>query len=533
MEPSTMMRTSRIRLTAIAITLSAVCAIGGRADDAAPPAAKPSAVYARVSIGSASQVAKLADDLGIPLPAMLTAGGVEQMFPFLGQGGLNPDLPVTMDFVGDGTNLSEAERQIWYLPINTGKVPISDFFANGEKLGDDGALVNGTPFRRTGDYLMFGGTRAIMAATKPADMLKNVSDHPLFYAEYSPAKFHEANPQLFAQMRNNADQTTKNAANPGEAAGSQMATEFFLGSLDKMVFRIDRTPEALKLAAQVRPAPQFTAKTWPLPGMPDGMAARIDWQMPAGSLTAFVKFLRKANGDDQFFPPSLNLNTPEKRDRYFEAMSDLCETLFGGEQCSTGVARSGSKHKAVDGFVFYVASQSTAPRNAENDCQRLADELTIWVAKKDDLKSSVWFTHSGIRIKRLMSCEDDGKPNTVIDFVDVKGTRLVTISKTANTDMEKLLAAKSTGTLTTAAAGWVDLPALLEMRSCFGTPSPALTDADLDVLHKLVAGQRISWKVSTDRDQLDMSMDLPMPLLKNAVANSSQVAELIGRLKNN
>jgi hypothetical protein len=55
----------------------------------------------------------------------------------------------------------------------------------------------------------------------------------------------------------------------------------------------------------------------------------------------------------------------------------------------------------------------------------------------------------------------------------------------------------------------------------------------VDVLHKLVAGQRISWNVSTDRDQLDMSMDLPMPLLKNAVANSSQVAELIGRLKNN
>jgi hypothetical protein len=519
-----MRKINRLRTAVVVLAFCALFTVGGRADDAAP-AGKPPVVIACVAVGSAAQVAKLSGDLGIPLPAILTPAGVEQMFPFLGQGGFNGDLPVACDFLV-GPGLDDSKRALFFLPVNAGHALIKDFPTNGEKLGDDGAIVSGSPFRRVGDYLMFGGTPDVIQQLKPADLVAQLSDHPLLYLSYDSKRLRENAPELMESFKKGIVEGEGKPTSKTEAAGQQLAIHAMTDGLDKLVMRLDTTADALKFTTQIQPGPALVAKTVPIPTLPEGLCARVDVQLPAGWSKSGVEWIQKLVEDDKEIYADMNM-TPAERAKAFAMVTDSLEALFGGEELTMGV---GQHEKKV---IFYSVSQSTAARNVHQDFQKVVDEINAIDAgegKSSEVHLSQYADTAGEQVDRLIFDGEDGKTKVYIDCIDHGQLRLTTIALSSNGAIEKLLGCKLEGSLKVFASGWVDIRQTLDLAAMASRNQVELTESDHELLDKVFKGQRINWSVATGESLLNIGFDLPIAMVKSIILNAQPLADLGNRM---
>ncbi len=416
------------------------------------PVANKPVVIARVAIGSQGDIQTLANQLDVPLPAILTPGGVEQMFGFLGPGGFNPNLPVAVDFLA-GTGLAQAQQAMFYLPVTDGHAPISDFLKHGDKLGEDGAIVNNSPFRRTGDYLLFGGTPEAIMALKTEEMVGQMSDHPLLYIDFDAATLRAAQPELVAKFKQNLIDNHAAPRSQAEDAGYKLGVNMCVNGFDKLTFRLEKKADSVRAVTLIDPFPALPEKTWKLQGMPGDVAVRLDIQLPPHFIKPALNWLRATIHDADFFKGISN-PTPARKDQFIDALADSFETIAGGDVGSYGLGISDGS------LVVYLVTQSATSRDSQKDWKRIVDEMNAFDTDsrhQNEVQLAENINANGDADSRITFLNDDGKPEGFIESVDRQQTRFTTITKLPNRAIEALLACKPAGTLQEGASGYVDL----------------------------------------------------------------------------
>src|SRR4051794_34319349 len=143
---------------------------------AAAGGAKPAPIGA-LAVKSADAVARLAAQIGMPLPPEASPQGIEQQFPFIGPGGLATDKPVGMIFFGGG-RVDPQQATAILLPVKPTAATADALKAAGAQPvpGSSDMLQLGKGFvRRTTNYVAFGVLPEVLAEAREealADLLK-------------------------------------------------------------------------------------------------------------------------------------------------------------------------------------------------------------------------------------------------------------------------------------------------------------------------------------------------------------------------
>ena len=457
---------SRSRIVLLTAALAGMISISAHADPVAPVDVKP-AVIAHVTLGSLDQLSNVASDLSLPLPSFLTASGLEQMFPFVGAGGMRKDLPVSLDYLAGG-NLQAAQMAMFYLPLVAGHAPVTTFVQQGQAMGADGALVNGIPFRRTGNYLVWGGTADIVTAIAPDKLPDAKQDNPLLEMVYDAKLFRQVAPKVLEDYRAaQMDPAATAGKTQAELAGQRVAIDAMTRGLDKLLFRLERKEDLFQITTQIEPSPTFTANQFQKPGLPEDCAFRIDWQPPHDWVKQGLDKVADLSGREAFFKGAPG---GEKNQAAFEELLvRCCNTVLDGQEATYGM------ELLDDGPVFYSVTQSKTPRDVKAefaDIKQRADDLVTKQKKTCEVTS--YKLADGATINRFTAIDDDGKPEFYVDSIDRGNTRMTTISKTDGHAVERLLTAVPAGPLTDPVTGWIDGKQMLSLIASFGKMNPAL-----------------------------------------------------------
>ena len=132
-----------IRLACASLVLTAVRTALGAPDGANPQdltqPQKPAEV-AEVSAASLADLSRAARAIGIPLPPVVTVGGIERQFPFIGAGGLDAKRPIgVIYFARPDWNVALGDGVAIVLPMKPDAAPLSSFIDAG------GMMVPGHP----------------------------------------------------------------------------------------------------------------------------------------------------------------------------------------------------------------------------------------------------------------------------------------------------------------------------------------------------------------------------------------------------
>jgi hypothetical protein len=503
----------------LAAVLSGMCAISANADPAVPTETNTAAI-AHVSLGSLDQLSTVAADVSLPLPGFLTAPGLEQMFPFIGADGMRKDLPVSLDYVAGG-NLQPAQMAMFFLPLAAGHAPIATFVQQGQAMGADGALVNGIPFRRIGNYLVWGGTAEIVTAIAPEKLPDRKPDNPLLEIVYDARLFREVAPKVLEDYRTSQlDPAVTAGKSPSELAGQRVAVDAMTRGLDRLLFRLERKEDLFRITTQIEPSPTFTAHEYRKPGLPEDCAFRVDWQPPHDWVRQGMEKIANLSGRDEFFKAAPG--GPKNQAAFEELLVRCINTLADGGEATYGM------ELLDDGPVFYSVTQSEAPRDVHAefaDIKQRADSLETDNKKITEV-SSYKLTNGDLAF-RMTGFGDDGKPVFYVDSLDRGNTRMTTICKTDMHALERLLTALPAGPLKDPASGWIDGKQTMSLIADFGKMNPALTDEDRELLNKVLKAQRVSWTVNTADHRFNIVFDVPVQLVKNVTQNMDGLQQVM------
>src|SRR4051794_34613556 len=204
---------------------------GGQPGRAPAAAARRRAVLVgHVAVRSLDAMEDLAEEVGVVLPPMLTAAGLEGQLPFLGKGSLATDQPAGM-VIFAVPGVVEESGLAFVLPVNPGKATVESFVQLGGRRVEgrgDVVMLNARLFRRTDRYLVFGSPDdgvlalddAVIAGAmkEPAAVARLVVD--LKSMKHTRPRSYD---EFFERALRNAGATR------GEQAGAQLAIDFVKG----------------------------------------------------------------------------------------------------------------------------------------------------------------------------------------------------------------------------------------------------------------------------------------------------------------
>jgi hypothetical protein len=510
-------------IVSLTAALAAVCLFNTHTEADAPPATQPAAI-AHVAVGSLNQLAAVADDLQITLPPFLTAAGIEQTFAFVGADGMRKDLPIALDYLA-GPNLQADQMALFFFPLTAGHAPIANFVQQGRALGTDAAIVNGVTFRRTGNYLIWGGVPDVVTAI-PADKLPDAKqDNPLLEITYDGKLFRQVAPQVLEDYRKSQLDDPANAGkSASELAGQRIGIDAVTLGLDRLLIRLERKEDLFRITTQIEPSPTFTAQVSQKPGLPEGCAFRIDWQPPHDWIRNGLDKVADLTGRNEFFKAVPG--GPANQAAFEELMVRGCNSLFSGQTATYGM------ELLDDGPVFYSVTQSPVPRDVKAEFTDIeARAAKIYPHSDDSTKElSSYKLKDGTLVERLMPIDNDGKIMCYIDSSDEGNTRLTTIAKSDAHLIERLRAAKPVGPLTDPATGWIDGKKTLSLIAAMGKMDAALTDEDHELLNKVLNGQRVNWTVNSSGNRFNIMFDVPVLLVKNIAQNSDALMKVAAKM---
>ncbi len=492
----------------------------GAAD--APVESKPAAI-AHLTLGSLNQITSFADDLEVPLPSFLSAGGLEEMFDFIGAGGIRKELPISLDYLAGG-DLQQGQQVVFFLPVVEGHAPIATFVQKGQALGTDAALVNGIPFRRTGNYIMWGGNPDLITAITPERLPDTTQNPPLLEIVYNGKLLREIAPQQLEGFRKTQlEQDAGVAKSKSELAGQRWAVDSMTRGLDLLSVRLEKVDDLLRVTTQIDPAPTFTVHTFQRPGLPEGCAFRIDWQPPHDWVRQSLSRLVALTGQEDFYKDAPG---DAKNHKPFEELIVQCtNAVFDGD------AATYAMELADDGPVFYSVTQSAGPRDVGVDFSHIENQAASLDGKgKKTCTRSNYKLDDGTTVARLIGLGDDGKPEFYVDTVDREKTRMTTVSKFETHAIGRLLQAKPVGPSSDPATGWVDGKLMLALVANLNGSKGAVTDEDEELLSKVLNGQRLNWTVNSAQNHLNLVLDVPVLLLKNISHNSEALGKTLERM---
>jgi hypothetical protein len=474
-----------------------------------------------VSVASLSRLAREAADLGITLPPQLTVEGIERQFPFIGPGGLDPDRPVGLFFfAGPGTRSGPDAGIAFVLPVKQDVATLKSFVELGGKpLGNGSGAVewNGTTFRRTATCLIFSRTPDAAIDVRDADLLdlyrpplspRTGPDGPVLRAHFDPVAFRGADPLRFRAI---VDRLTSAAAArvPGGAVTAESLRAIAV-RLSRIDLAMVRSGDELSLKLGVAPIRIPAGGTFPRPGMPQEVIARLDFGAPPLQV---APALESVFGP---FGPGRALNAGPRDDDF---MRNAARVLLDGEAVSIGL-------EPRENFaIVYIVQQHVQadPIARLRDLAERSDRAARYVPDRTAaalLEFTQYTNNAGLHVARVKVME--GKRCTFcLDAVRRADTVYLTGSTDQGQYLQPLIDAKQEGQISGLAAGSLNLAAALgiidDAAGLGGMPPPQRQQ-----LHRILKGRSLTLSATGELDEAVLGVSVPRDLVKDLIAAYSR-----------
>ncbi len=470
---------------------------------AAGPATSPAPTpVGGVWIGSEAAVRDAAEQLGLPLPPAASLATLEQTWPFLRPGELRTDAPVGAVFSA-GEGFTAQQMFAFALPVPPGGVPLSRFDGAQKTDAPDTVAMGPMAFRRTGDYLVVGGSVPAAVASDPTALATPLvaapaagpgGPMPLLRASVDLAAWRSVAPTQFAAVMDawhaqNGDRP--DAADPGRAAGAAWIERVVRTDQDRLAVAVDRTPQGWTATTHFEPA-AVPVRRLPRPRLPADCVARLDLQVSADAVRRLMNAVAE------------NPQTDAAENAVAAHVVAVC---LAGDAESYGLARG------ADGRpVLYAATARATPADLSAELAAVAREGAAGPGVSD--AATVPYTAAdGHTVVHRFTLHDHGTVVGYLDVAEANGFRYATLSQGSAHSVEALLPLGPDGADDVLAGGWVDPGPAVAVLSALPAVAAGLPAEKRDRLVALLGDARLSWSARPAGRGVDVVADLPAKLL--------------------
>jgi hypothetical protein len=491
---------------------------GARAPKAQPPgpAAKQTFVAAYTAFRSLDALEELSDRVGLPLPPLLTASGLEQQLPFLGAGGLAKDEPIGMIFFG-GPGVTQQTAGAFVLPMKEGRAELDLFKQRGARPVPgkaDAVQMGGGAFRRTDKYLILGPNLQGVVALDPALVPGAVKDEgALARLSMDLAAMKRLMPEQYDAFFEEHGMAEV-GANPGEQAGARLALGF-LKALDRVTIGVDRGAAGVRVRATLAPMSMPAPTQGVLrPGMPSGVVARFDLACPPTKAVpplapeSFRALIDESSGERLG-------NNQRQRGQSLDLIVRASQVLVGSDATSVGVQPPGGADASP---VFHVVNQYTRPVDVVKEVREIVQGIN-GVAREAGYPAPQMevgeYESGGTTITRVTLLER-GRPMLFVDVVQRGRVTYVSIGPSEKTSIDALVAAKPEAEAVKGqGGGGVDLGRLLEVVARFPDgPLAGMPEEQSARLRERLRGQKVVISAAGEGGGVTFEASLPDAVLK-------------------
>lgn len=466
---------------------------------------------ASLSIASLSRISAEAKDLGIELPPMMTAEGIEQRFSFIPAGGLDADRPVGVFlFAADNLEQAGGRNLAFAIPLKKGAATLKSFLDQGGRPlgGGSGAVkLNGNYFRRTAFYLIFGQTAQAVVGMRDAELLDpyrppqtgrdKAPDGVLirFSADLAAARQVDASrvQRLFNGLKYVAGRRGYGVATDVAAGLASQA-----GRLDAALVR---NGQELSLQVGVAPMRVPAGGTFVRPGMPQEVIARIDMGAPPLQVLPWVEsvFGRYVPG--------------VQHDDFLHRLADI---LLGGQAVSVGLEPRG------DIAILYMVQQQVkadpiARLKQLAEQSDLAANYAADKTKANRMEFGQYTSEHGLHVARVKFMQG-GTATLCLDLVRQVDAVFLTASTDLGRYLESLIEQKPQGHFSGLINGSVNLAAALEIISDAGGKN-RIPPAQLKRLHEIFKDRMLTLSATGGGDEAVFGITVDRSLVKDLVAS--------------
>ena len=490
------------RLCVAAATLALAAA-------ARPAAAGEAAQVASLWLGSEAAVKSAAEQAGAPLPPMVSVAALEQFLgqalPSIQSGDVRTDAPLGLLVVAGG-GLNGQQQVGLALPLKAGAVPL-DKVANATKTdAADTVGVTGGPFvRRTADYLVAGYSQPVVAkldvaaqsaAMRPA---ADGSRTPVVSLSVDVAAIRRAVPDQFQaamdQMRRQADSDP----DPSQRAARKYGLNGY-ETFDQFSLSVDQVPAGWQATVGAQPFPTGHVGSYPRPGLPVTIAARVDVQVTAAEVLPYLKQIAAVSADAGEGDVTAELVTA---------------TLLGdAESYGVGLTAPGEAGKPV----LYVVTQRTQNGDLAAELAKVkADAAGLKPAAAASYVPATYTGGGGQLVYRFTSKEKDGT-KIYLDVTARGGLRYATLTPADAHLVDALVTARpEAGAFDTPASGWVEPGKLPDVAAAVASMHDAADAMPADQRQRLAAlfgSSRVTFVAKPSNRGVSLVADVPLAVVK-------------------
>lgn len=503
----------RTKLLAI---VCAVCCGMTSAEDA--PAQKGEVTpFVYVSLRSASVLEQLAKKLSLPLPPAATAAGVSQIFPFLGEKGMNADKPVSVILLL-GAGLKQQQQALFVLPA----VDSSSFVTSVKEKGmqsvvkdADVYLINNMPFRFTKDYVLFGGTLDAVTKIDTQTVARPFSEGEVLARLVIDAKSVRAKDQ--AALQKFVDDAARPKPNPlnlpkndaeaaGERFGRETVRDLMLKKLERLTVDLSSNDSGLVLALQITPSSPLKLSALPRPGLPTTCLARMDLSCAAPDFSSIVQdlFEKVLSGQKSRVLPA----TDDERKIVGQYFRELMMLFLEADCSSWGINDEDGK---VAGYVVKQFSEEYDFAAKALSLAELGKKAAAVLGEQQIVRLEKYVADDGTKVSRLIFGEA-GVDNYCLDGAQVGKRVFMTISADMGKRMKNIIGLPDDAVPAPApVAGWVDPTALLTAMS--KRPDAAINPEMAKGMIKAFANRRVRVEASSGEQGLSVNLKVPFEVL--------------------
>lgn len=493
------------------------------ADEQGGAEAKKPVLAGSASIASVDKLDEAARAVGLTPPAFLTAQGIEQNFPFIGAGGLDPARPLgLLIFAGPKFDLNRGEEAVFALPVNPGAASLDPLIRNGAQPlpgHDDAVQIKSLVLRRTSDHLMFstGGDLVLRAKGSDLDALYKKqaagNPQPLARLVFNPRAFLAGSGEQFRAMMKAADHPVRDpAAETGYRLGQQLGWGL-LDAFTRFDVDISRSARDIQCAITLAPLHVSTSNRVTRPGLPPEAVARLDLAFATEPLVSkwaepYIGQLAGAMTDKPDPHPS-----PEQEKAVRDFVRAASTTLLGGKALTLAIVPQGQNT-----YAYLIQQHEAAPdiaarlhemADAFNTISRVMEPRPGQTISTMDTQE--YTDRGGVKVTRVRELEGR-RPTFIIDGAQKGGTVFLCLSPGSAHHLAAVADLPAQGAVTGIASGSLHLDRLLE------AIGPDMPNDKHEELAKLLRDKTIELTAEpAEQDAIAVSLAVPQQLVSGLV----------------
>jgi hypothetical protein len=475
----------------------------------APTGQRPSWAYIFVATGPLKTVEASFAEMGVPLPKMLDREGLEQVFPFIGPGGMRADGSLGM-LMGPGGPGSTEPSGVLLFPVNRDVAPLKDFTAMGGRVlpeANDTVRIKGTYFRRTQGFLLTGPTEAHITDADPLGLEEGLgAPGTLAKVDVDLDRWRKTDPTTFYPLLAEKEADPEDDASHVYALGRSLGTRVYERLLNRVRLTLVDGGTSLRLSMGLEPLAPGEIAALPRPAFPSSIIGRVDIAYSSAESSQWLQglteeFMNAAEKDSLFADvEKAKINVDQMR----EVMKEIFEIFCIADAVSIAVEPVKGK------LIYHQVNQYRAPSSFTARVSSVLEKLAEMDRQAGSRKSSIGLTSysaGGARVTRLTF---PGKKSHTVDFVDSGSTVRIVVAEDTQRRLPALLKLPVSGTITSGFSGTFDPSAAVDAFVASGgsMPLPLRTRVGL-------RGQQITWTTHAEGAAAVVDFDVPKPLARS------------------